>query len=429
MTTPFTFIHAADLHLDTPFKGVLAKNPEVAALLRDATLRAFDSLIELCLSEKAAFLLIAGDLFDGPEHGIRAALALQRGFGRLDKAGIRVFIVLGNHDPLYKELLNKWRAKNGFGPNVTVFGPEPATVPVERDGEKLALVHGVSYKKREETGDLASLLKRAKEDVFQIGLVHATVGKADGQQPYAPSSLETLRASGLDYWALGHVHTHAVISEENPAVVYPGNLQALSPRETGERGAYVVKVDAARSTKLDFVPLDCLRQSRKTVSLEGSDDLLFLSSLLSKAKEEALREAGGRPVVLRAVLKGATALYGELTAQGELDQLVSQLREEAAGSEPLLWWNRIDVEVTPVIDIAELKERQGFEAELIGLVETLGGDAEALGAFSRECWGDLYGKQPQLRKFAPPAPEGEDLFAELLAARDLALEKLTEPGE
>lgn len=96
----FRFVHAADLHLDTPFEGIGRVAPQIAEALRDASLNAWDALVRLTIDRDAAFLLLAGDIYDGAERGVRAQLRFVRGLERLAEHRIQTFIVHGNHDPL-----------------------------------------------------------------------------------------------------------------------------------------------------------------------------------------------------------------------------------------------------------------------------------------------------------------------------------------
>ena len=143
-TPDFSFVHAADLHLDTPFKGIGSTAPHVAEQLREASLAAFDSLVELCLERHVAFLVVAGDIYDGPERGLRAQLRFRDGLARLSAAGIASFVVHGNHDPVE----TGWSALGGPWPDhVTVFGTGTVkAVPVEIDG--IALGDGARHQLR-----------------------------------------------------------------------------------------------------------------------------------------------------------------------------------------------------------------------------------------------------------------------------------------
>src|SRR5947209_17672622 len=96
----FHFIHAADLHLDTPFASIGRAAPEIAGRLRDASLEAFDALVKMAIEREAAFVVFAGDIYDSADRGVRAQLRFVRGVERLGERGILVFVAHGNHDPL-----------------------------------------------------------------------------------------------------------------------------------------------------------------------------------------------------------------------------------------------------------------------------------------------------------------------------------------
>lgn len=97
------YIHAADLHLDTPFQGLsreTAQGGHLARLLHDATFTALERLFRLCESEKPDFLVLAGDIYNQENYSVKAQLRLRDGCERLNRLGIRVFLAHGNHDPL-----------------------------------------------------------------------------------------------------------------------------------------------------------------------------------------------------------------------------------------------------------------------------------------------------------------------------------------
>ncbi len=421
---PFTFVHAADLHLGTPFKDISTALEGAGKALQHATLDAFDQLVALCVEKEAAFLLIAGDLFDGPNRGVRAQLRLQRGLERLHDSNIPVFIAAGNHDPLK----GGWPGSDRWPPNVHVFPPSAnKPFPVEKDGEAVALVHGVSYSRQAEKNDLASKLARTEspnyQALYQIGVVHATVGTYEAHESYAPTTLENLRATGLDYLALGHVHTFTVVNEADPVVAYPGNIQALSPREMGAKGALLVSVDAAHRATLEFVELDSVRFVEEEIDLGDTDSLAELSTLLQEGAAAAREEGGARAIVLRVILKGRTPLYSQLARPGDIEQLTSELREAEVHGTPPLWWNRIANATSPELDIEALEKQGGLESELIGLARTLSEDDALLSGFADEALVDLY-KKPEVARLLGPRPEGAELEAELQLARDLALDLL-----
>src|SRR5580658_3317530 len=205
----FCFVHAADLHLDTPFEGVRASAPDVAEALADASLAAFDSIVALALSRQAAFLVVAGDVYDGPDRGVRAQLRFHRGLEQLDAAGIRTFVVHGNHDPVD----TGWSAVRRWPPGVTIF-PSGAVGEerVEVGGETIACVQGISYPRRDVRENLALRFGRPRGGALSVGVLHCNVGSTSEHADYSPCTIDDLLTAGISYWALGHVHRHAVLA-------------------------------------------------------------------------------------------------------------------------------------------------------------------------------------------------------------------------
>ena len=415
----FRFVHAADLHLDTPFEGIGRVSPLLRQRLRDATLEAFDNLVDLCLESEAAFLVLAGDVYDGPERGVRARLRLLKGLKTLDAAGIEVFLAAGNHDPLSAR---GWRAAGELPGNVRLFRDRPESFPVLRGGQPIARVHGISYARREVTENLAAGFSRHPDALFQIGVLHATVGAHEGHKTYAPAPMETLVASGLDYWALGHVHTRALLRPRSPAVAYPGNPQALSPRETGARGALLVEVEEDGTVRTLFRPLDRVRFARIEADVTGLESLSELQNLLAARAASAREEAEGRDLLLTAALTGRGLLHAALAVEKDREGLLETLRDAEEGADPPVWWNGLDDRTAPPLDWDDLRGQKGFPAALLEEADRLAADPSALDALLREAW-----KGASFRPF--PLPEGEDLRRLLEAARNLAAERLLGEGE
>ena len=179
-----------------------------------------------------AALLVAGDIYDGADRSLRAQLHFADGLAQLEKAGIRSFIRHGNHDPL-----DGWEARLDLPAGCVRFGPEVDGFPVFPDERERATVHGVSYPTREVRENLTPLFAEAGSGQgFNIGLPHANVGGNPDHDSYAPCSVSDLAETGLDYWAMGHVHTRQTLRERNPTIVYPGNPQGRHPNEPGARG-------------------------------------------------------------------------------------------------------------------------------------------------------------------------------------------------
>ena len=294
------FVHAADLHLDSPFSGLRAIAPEeVSSTLRSATFDAYKNIVNLCIEERVDALLVAGDVYDGADRSLRAQLKFVEGLSRLHEAGIRSFICHGNHDPL-----DGWEARLDLPGGCVRFGPQVTGEPVFPKDPRRATVYGMSYPQSEVRENLSPCFRDLPDGGFRIGLLHANVGGNTDHDSYALCSVADLEETGIDYWALGHVHTRAVLRGENPAIVYPGNTQGRHPNELGERGVYLVEVDDSGRVELEFRAVDVVRWELRHVDIGGLSDQQRVLTAISEAAGSALEGAGGRPAVLRLVLNG-----------------------------------------------------------------------------------------------------------------------------
>ncbi len=223
------FIHAADIHLDSPLVGLERYDGAPVDEIRGATRRALENLVRLATEEHASFVLIAGDVYDGDWKDYNTGLFFVKQMARLKEAGISVYLVAGNHDAA-SVITKSLRMPD----NVAFLSTErPETMLIDRLGIAL---HGQGFPAREVTEDLSIAYPDAMAGMFNIGLLHTSVDGRSGHEPYAPCTLDGLRSKGYDYWALGHVHAREVLSED-PWIVFPGNMQGRHVRETGPKGA------------------------------------------------------------------------------------------------------------------------------------------------------------------------------------------------
>ena len=232
--TILRFVHAAGLHLDSPFRGIRNEAPShVEGALSSATFDAYRNIIDLCLREQVAALLVAGDIYDGADRSLRAQLHFVHGLAQLEKAGIRSFIRHGNHNPP-----DGWEARLDLPAGCVRFGPEVDGFPVFPDEPERATVHGVSYPAREVRENLTPLFAEAGSGQgFNIGLLHANVGGNPDHDSYAPCSVSDLTETGLDYWAMGHVHTRRTLRERTQPSSIPGTPRAAIPTSPGPGGS------------------------------------------------------------------------------------------------------------------------------------------------------------------------------------------------
>src|SRR5688572_24099642 len=296
------FVHTADLHLDSPFRGLAETAPALRDRLQSATLGALERIVEHTIHARADFLIIAGDLYDSKDRSLRALVAFRKQMERLAERNVPVFIVHGNHDPL-----NGWGSGFQLPPNVITFGGRTDTEPFIRRGREVAHITGVSYTRERVVDNLAASFKPTTAS-YDIALLHANVGHQTGHADYAPATVGELAAAGFNYWALGHVHTRSVLAAEPAMIVYPGNTQGRNSREGGARGCYQVDVDLQGRAHLSFVETSVARWAHVEVSIRECATMdKLIDSMVEKAGEAAASFDG--PTVVRFTIRGNGPLH------------------------------------------------------------------------------------------------------------------------
>ncbi len=300
----FTFLHAADIHLDSPLKGLEEYQDAPLEQIRLAARRAFDNLVQLALDEQVAFVLLAGDLYDGDWKDYNTGIYFVSRMGFLREAGIPVIMVSGNHDAS-SQITRSLKLPD----NVTLFQHRKAETHL-LDHYDVA-IHGQSFSARSVTDDLVRDFPQADPALFNIGLLHTSLNGRAGHEPYAPCTLDALKSKGYHYWALGHIHQREEICRD-PWVVYPGNIQGRHIRETGPKGCTLVSVDEGRVMTVEPRELDVLRWAVCRVDPAGCDSLESLSDLVRDRFEEERAKTDGRPLAVRLIVDGITPLHGQL---------------------------------------------------------------------------------------------------------------------
>jgi DNA repair protein SbcD/Mre11 len=348
--TSFCFLHAADIHLDSPLYGLSRYEGMPVDDIRSATRAAFDNLVQCAIDEAVDFVVIAGDLFDGDWRDMGTGLYFARAMGLLDKAGIPAFILAGNHDAA--SVISR---SIPWPTNVRLFGSKK---PETHHLSDLAVaVHGQSFATSAVTENLVLAYPPAEEHVFNIGVLHTALAGRQGHANYAPCSVDDLKAKLYEYWALGHVHAFEIVSND-PYVVFPGNLQGRNIRETGAKGAVIVTVTDREVVAVERVELDVIRWAYLEVSCEN----VLIADVIDLIRAELARlqgaNASGPPLVVR------VTLIGQTTDAGALHDRAASLRDEvraiAAAVSPDLYIEKVKVNVrAPVADDAVLGEELG----------------------------------------------------------------------
>lgn len=363
----FKFLHAADLHLDSPLLGLSVKSADFAARVEQASRQAFENLLDLAIAENVAFVVLAGDVFDGDLRNFQTGLFFTAGMRRLEEAGIRVFLIAGNHDAE-----NRYASRLRYSANVHLFAHKAAeSVEI---GELGVVVHGQSFGQRDVVENLARLYPHPVANRFNVGLLHTACAGSEGTHAvYAPCTVEQLVNHGYDYWALGHVHARAVLSE-HPHVVYPGNLQGRNPRETGSKGATLVEVEDGRIIACNHHDLDVVRWARVAADISGADDLNGVLVQIRDVLDQVCSEAAGRPVALRLRLEGETLLDSEVRrGPAHVLEDIAAMLASLSGE---IWLEKLEIGTRPPQRAEALDPT--VSGELASQIAAMGGELDAL---------------------------------------------------
>lgn len=380
------FIHAGDLHVDSALSGLSAHDEAPLDLLRGATRRAFTNIVDRALSEKVAFLLLPGDLFDTGWRDFGTGIFFMRQVARLHAAGIAVIVVRGNHDPA-EEMLKTLSPP----PNLHILSAErPETLMFNIDGLPVA-IHGQSFRTAATYDNLASGYTPTAGHL-NIALLHTSLGGYDAHAPYAPCSLDELVNKGMDYWALGHVHEHAVLATK-PYVAFSGNAQGRHAAELGPRGALLCAVAHGVVQAPQRIYTDVLRWQIADVDASGAHTVDEVMARVYARFESLMGDADGRPVACRVRITGKTAAHRELASQPRAVRQNVQAQAMYVDAKQL-WVEKIEVATTPPRDAAEIAARADGIAELQTLLSEAGADAEFMASLRTE-FGPLLAKLPR----------------------------------
>ena len=381
----FKFIHAADIHLDSPLHKLDAYEGAPKDEIRLATRRALDKLVNTAIAERVDFVLIAGDLYDGDLKDYHTGLHLVSRTARLRRAGIPVYIAAGNHDAASK-ITKKLRMPE----NVHLFSavrPESFTI----DDIDVA-IHGQSFAKPAVTTDLSSNYPAPLPGHFNIGVLHTCASGREGYEPYAPCSLAGLKSKDYNYWALGHVHQYEILLQD-PLVVFPGCIQGRHIRESGPKGCVLVTVDDHSRPEAQFIPLDVIRWVIVRVDSVGAESAYDVVDRFGRHLENVLAENGGLPLVARVFLEGETSAHAELLTNVEhwRNEIRSAAIDTGGGQ---VWVEKIKFHTSLPASQQNLQKGDGAIGELVSLLDEMSANPDMVRALSDE-FSDIAKKIPR----------------------------------
>jgi DNA repair protein SbcD/Mre11 len=315
------FLHAADIHLDSPLRGLDEYEGAPVQALRAATRKAFAALVQLALAERVDFVILAGDLYDGDWRDYSTGLFFLNCVRELKQAGIPVVLLTGNHDAA-----SCITARLTLPANVHAL-PTAAPGTIRFDPLRVAL-HGQGFATPAETRNLAVGYPAPVAGFFNIGVLHTALDGREGHDRYAPCMVDDLLGRGYDYWALGHVHKRQPANgDRHPRIEFPGNVQGRDVGESGAKGCLLVTVDGNARAVPEFHPLDVFRWETVAVDAAGAETAADVLELARTALSDARDGADGRTLAARLVISCSESMSHCLESDPE--QFRADLRGQA----------------------------------------------------------------------------------------------------
>ncbi len=415
------FVHASDIHLDSPMLGLERYDGAPVEEIRGATRRALQNLVDLAVNEKVDFVLIAGDLYDGDWKDYNTGLFFVSQMARLRESRIKVIIVTGNHDAA-NQITRHLRMPD----NVSILSVQQPESIILKSSD--VAIHGQGFASRAVTDDLVAHYPKARPGLFNIGLLHTCLDGREGHEPYAPCSSDELLSRGYQYWALGHVHKRETI-RESPWVLFPGNTQGRNVRETGPKGCMLVSVDDGSVTDVEFRSLDVFRWSVNDVSVAGVSELDEVLDVIEKALKREVQMVENMPVALRIRLCGSLKIHGRVLSNSEY--LKNETRALASDmSNGNIWIEKVSVDTTGMADLKEMMMRDDVLGGLLRTIYDLQYDEQCLKDIFKEL-DDLFRKLPHeyLNDDEAIHPERKETLARVMGdVKHMLLNRMASSG-
>jgi DNA repair exonuclease SbcCD nuclease subunit len=312
----FTFLHAADLHLDSPLRGLARYEGAPVETIRQATRRALENLVRCAIDVEARFVLFAGDIYDGDCSDWNTPLFFISQLVKLREHKIRYYVITGNHDAASRMTRSLELPPNFDGAPALLSHRRAESIVLEDLG---ATIHGQSFANAAVVENVMLDYPRAKEGFYNIGMLHTSLDAESGEHArYAPCKVSDLADKGYQYWALGHIHKrHARHVAGQAPIAYPGNLQGRHIREEGAKGCLLVRVDDRGETETEFTPLDVFRWRVCTVDAEGAENCDDVLARASGAIATCAAECDGLPTAIRVEIVGSCAAHAAMAADPE----------------------------------------------------------------------------------------------------------------
>ena len=358
----FSFLHIADIHFGRPFSGLskYSCDERVNSLYNKGVENAFNNFIDFAINNKVDFVLIAGDTFDSSEQDFKSKLILKSGLNKLQNAGIKSFLICGNHDPLSS--YNKNTFDYDENSLVKIVGLNTKSVESFKIDD-YAQVHAISFESNEFRQNPVELLPQLTvEDkkIFNIGLLHCDLN-ADKNSVYAPCSSGDLKSLNYNYWALGHIH----LPQEDENIFYAGTIQGRNTKETGSHGFRYVQVENNNIISNDFISSDVIRYEDIDVDLSETNNIISAYDKIVEIIEDKISKDRVDLYLLRINFVGAVEYFSEINDEF-FSSIADRIKTEYLGKIYVSdFYNNLMVKV----DEENLKADDGIVGEIYNVLQ------------------------------------------------------------
>lgn len=375
-----SFIHAADLHLDSPMIGLKSLPADIYTRVKESTFTALKKITIAAIQHQVDFVILAGDLFDGEDRSLRAQSRFRTEMLKLAEKNIPVYIVHGNHDHLNGSWVNL-----DLPENVHSFDHQVETMVLKTKHESIIHLYGFSYPQRHVYERKIDEYQKMPGADFHIGILHGNESSGQEHDNYAPFTVKELIEKGFDYWALGHIHKRRILSE-SPPIVYPGNIQGRNKKEIGAKGFYHVELTDS-GVMLNFIDSSDIVWEETEIDVSEAGSFFEIFQLCQSAMNSYRKVQTG--TLLTLILKNMqlTDTRERRSLDSELlDLLIDDEKEEDA----FVWPVEIIITEGQQIDKEILRTDGEFFSELFKTVDEYGNLTNALSSLYEHHLGRKY---------------------------------------
>lgn len=354
-----TFIHAADLHLDSPMVGLKHLPDHILKRIRESTFLAFQKLTKAAIEKEVDFIILAGDLFDGEDRSLKAQSKLRKEMTKLNEKNIPIYVIHGNHD----HLGGSW-VHLDMPTNVHTFSSEVEIKTIQTKSGETVQLYGFSYPKRHVYEKKINDYYKMGDADFHIGILHGNVSGQSEHGNYAPFYIKDLLEKQFDYWALGHIHKRSVLYQ-NPPIIYPGNIQGRNKKETGTKGCYYVSLSEFKAN-MEFIETSDIVWEEAEIDAAGAQNFQDIFHLCQSTLNHYRKNYAGTLLTLyinNVHLEDSRDLR---FLEGELQEL---LQDEERDEESFVWIVDLKMEESISINKEHLMAEGEFYSELFKTIK------------------------------------------------------------